>query len=54
VADIATFPWVNNLIGFYEARELVGFDEFPEVARVLEAFKARPTVQRGLQIPART
>ncbi|MDO5692482.1 MAG: glutathione S-transferase N-terminal domain-containing protein [Pseudomonadota bacterium] len=51
IADIATFPWVRNLIGFYEARELVGFDEFREVQRVLDAFLARPAVQRGLQVP---
>jgi GST-like protein len=53
IADIATFPWVNNLIGFYGARELVGFDEFAQVKRVLEAFLARPAVQRGLLIPKR-
>ncbi len=52
VADIAIFPWVRNLIGFYEARELVQYERFPEVDRVLQAFVARPAVQRGLQIPA--
>jgi GST-like protein len=31
----------------------VGIDDFPEVQRVLAAFKARPAVQRGLNIPAR-
>src|SRR6476620_1478074 len=34
IADIATFPWVNNLIGFYGAGELVGFGDFRNVARV--------------------
>jgi GST-like protein len=53
VADIATFPWVNNLINFYGARELVGFDHYTEVKRVLDVFLARPAVQRGLRIPAR-
>lgn len=53
IADIAIFPWVRNLVGFYEARELVGFDDFPEVARVLDAFVARPAVVRGLAIPQR-
>lgn len=53
IADIATFPWVRNLVGFYGAREIVGFDDFPEVQRVLDAFAARPAVQRGLSIPAR-
>jgi GST-like protein len=53
IADIATFPWVNNLVGFYGAREIVGYDDFPHVDRVLQAFLARPAVQRGLKIPAR-
>jgi GST-like protein len=53
IADIAIFPWVNNLVGFYGAGELVGFSEFTQVQRVLQAFMARPAVQRGLQIPAR-
>ncbi|MCI1013004.1 glutathione S-transferase N-terminal domain-containing protein [Herbaspirillum sp. C7C2] len=53
IADIATFPWIRNLIGFYEAAELVGFKDFPNVARALEAFVARPAVVRGLNIPPR-
>jgi GST-like protein len=53
IADIATFPWIRNLIGFYEARQIVGFDDFPHVARALEAFVARPAVVRGLAIPGR-
>ena len=53
IADIASFPWINNLVGFYEAGGLVGFDDFAEVKRVLAAFLARPAVQRGLKIPAR-
>jgi GST-like protein len=53
IADIATFPWVRNLIGFYDARALVGFDDFRHVARALDAFAARPAVMRGLQIPGR-
>ena len=53
IADIATFPWVRNLIGFYEAGDLVGFSEFKNVARVLEAFVARPAVVKGLGIPKR-
>ena len=53
IADIATFPWVRNLIGFYEAGDLVGIKDFPDVTRVLEAFVARPAVARGLEIPKR-
>lgn len=51
VADIAIFLWVRNLVGFYEAGDLVGFADFPEVARVLAAFVARPSVVRGLAVP---
>jgi GST-like protein len=53
IADIATFPWVRNLIGFYEAGDLVGMQDFPNVNRALAAFVARPAVVRGLAIPAR-
>jgi GST-like protein len=43
---------VRNLIGFYEAGDLVGIQNFPNVTRVLERFLARPAVVRGLQIPS--
>jgi len=52
IADIATFPWVNNLIGYYGAGDLVGIAEFAQVRRVLQAFMARPAVVRGMGIPA--
>ena len=52
IADIALFPWVRNLVGFYGAGDLVGFNDFPEVERVLKAFLDRPAVQKGLTIPA--
>jgi GSH-dependent disulfide-bond oxidoreductase len=51
IADIAIFPWVRNLVGFYGAGELVGFDDFVNVKRALQAFVARPAVERGLAIP---
>ncbi|WP_233828950.1 glutathione binding-like protein [Paraburkholderia sp. ZP32-5] len=53
IADIAIFPWVRNLVGFYEAGELVGIQNFPNVKRVLAAFVERPAVARGLDIPKR-
>jgi GSH-dependent disulfide-bond oxidoreductase len=53
IADIATFPWVNNLVGFYAAGDLVGWADFKQVQRVLQSFLARPAVQRGLTIPPR-
>jgi GST-like protein len=53
IADIAIFPWVRNLIGYYEAAEIVGFGDFPHVAAALARFVARPAVARGVTIPAR-
>ncbi|MES2096262.1 MAG: glutathione S-transferase N-terminal domain-containing protein [Pseudomonadota bacterium] len=53
IADIATLGWVRNVITFYEAREIVGFDGFANVAAWLELGLARPAVQKGLTIPAR-
>ncbi len=53
IADISMLGWVRNLIGFYEARDLVGFNDFPAVAAWLERGLARPAVQAGLEIPKR-
>jgi GST-like protein len=53
IADIGTFPWVANLIGFYGAGDLVRISEFPHVMRALQAFSMRPAVQRGNSIPRR-
>ena len=53
IADIATLGWVRNLIGFYEAAEIVGFADFPRVADWLARGLERPAVQRGLEIPSR-
>jgi len=53
IADIATFPLVRNLIGYYDAGKLVGIDDFSNVKRSLEAFLARPAVIKGLKTPAR-
>lgn len=53
IADIATFPWVRNLVVYYDARDLVGLDDFRNVVRAHDAFLARPAVQRGLGVPAK-
>jgi GST-like protein len=54
IADIAIFPWVNNLVGFYAAADIVGYADFPHVQRVVQAFVARPAVAAGLKIPKRS
>ncbi len=53
IADIATFPWVRNLVGFYGAGDLVEFAKYGNVERVLDAFVERPAVNAGLAIPKR-
>jgi GST-like protein len=53
IADISMLGWVRNLVGFYGAGELVGFDGFRNVAGWLERGLARPAVTRGLEIPKR-
>jgi len=53
IADMAVFPWVRNLVGFYGAGELVGIADFPHVTRALAAFVERPAVVRGVDIPKR-
>lgn len=53
IADMATLPWVRNLVGFYDAGDLVGISDFPHLTRAVNAFTARPAVVRGLAIPAR-
>jgi GST-like protein len=54
IADIATFPWVRNLVGFYDAADRTRLpQDFPQVQRAFDAFLARPAVVRGLAIPPR-
>ena len=53
IADIATFPWIRNLVTNYGAADLVGINDFPHVNRALEEFVARPAVAAGLAIPPR-
>lgn len=50
IADIALMGWVRNLIGFYEAREIVRYDELENVPAWLDRALARPAVQRGLTV----
>ncbi|MBX3480741.1 MAG: glutathione S-transferase N-terminal domain-containing protein [Caulobacter sp.] len=53
IADVAMLGWVRNLIGFYEAADIVDYASLTRVPAWLERGLARPAVQRGLTIPAR-
>ena len=50
IADIAHLSLIRNLIGFYGARELVGFDDLKHVPAWLDRWLERPAVQRGLKV----
>jgi GST-like protein len=51
IVDIAVWPWVRALQGFYGAGALLQIGQFTQVLRVLAEFEARPAVQRGLLVP---
>lgn len=53
IADISMIGWVRNLVGFYDAGELVDYKSLKNVPAWLERGLARPAVQRGLNIPSR-
>ena len=52
IADIATAPWVSNLVRNYDAGDLVGYGDFPVVDAWVQRFMARPAVQRGMVVGA--
>ena len=53
ISDIATFPWVNVLQGFYGAGEIVGIDDYKNVNAWVKRCVARPAVEIGLNMPPR-
>jgi len=53
IADIATFPWVRVLGGFYEAADKLELGNYPKVMAYLDRCVARPAVEKGLVTPAR-
>lgn len=53
IADIAIAPWLRGL-DFYGVKEAVAWDTHPNTVAYLDRFLARPAVQRGLIIPARS
>ncbi|MGR3490516.1 MAG: glutathione S-transferase family protein [Shimia sp.] len=52
IADMAIAPWVNAL-GFYGAKEMVGYDALKNVPGYVERFMARPAVKVGMNTPER-
>lgn len=52
IADIAIAPWLRAL-DFYGAKEVLGWDDHPNLVAYVERFVARPAVQKGLVTPPR-
>ena len=53
IADIAIFPWVRVLDGFYGAGEMLGLSEFGNVNAWVARCEARPASETGLNMPPR-
>lgn len=53
IADIATAPWLNTVRAFYEAGDVTGLNDRPNVLAYIDRFIARDAVQKGANIPAR-
>ncbi|WP_433989954.1 Disulfide-bond oxidoreductase YfcG (plasmid) [Pseudoseohaeicola sp. NH-UV-7] len=52
IADIAIAPWLRSL-DFYGARDVLGWENHPNLVAYLDRFLARPAVQTGLVTPPR-
>lgn len=52
IVDMSIFPWVDGLVGFYDAREELGFDTLPSVERWLKACTERPSYAVARQVAA--
>jgi len=53
IADMATWPWIRTIDGFYEAGGEVGFSDYGNVVRWLETCQARPASRKAVNIPPR-
>lgn len=52
IADIAIGPWLRGARDFYKVGDITGWADLKHVPAYLERFLARPSVQKGLAIPA--
>jgi GST-like protein len=52
IADIAIWPWVRGLDA-YDAKDLVGYDDFTNVRAWMDRALARPASQAAINIPDR-
>lgn len=52
IADIATWPWIRTMTGFYEAGDLVGIDNFKNVQAWEKRCMERPASEKAVNIPS--
>ena len=53
IADIATFPWIRVIDGFYGAGKVVGLTDYANVTAYVQRCASRPAVATGLTQPSR-
>lgn len=53
IADIAMWPWLRTINGFYGAGEHVGISRFPRVLEYVARCQERPASLKAVNIPAR-
>ncbi|MEZ5870765.1 MAG: glutathione S-transferase N-terminal domain-containing protein [Nitratireductor sp.] len=51
IADIAIWPWLRTMTGFYEAGEIMEMQKFPNAGRWLETCVTRPASEKAVKIP---
>ncbi len=52
IADLAIWPWVRTIFGFYDAGDLVGEENFPKTIAWYKKCEARPASQIGIKTPS--
>ena len=52
IADVATWPWVNVLSGFYGAAEHLNLAQYEHLNRWLQGMLGRPASQKAITVPA--
>jgi GST-like protein len=50
VADMAIFPWVETLNGFYQAGDVLGYADYKNIVRWISRCGARPAVEKGRNV----
>ena len=51
IADMALWPWVDVLGGFYGAEDHLGLDSYKHIRRWLDVCKERPASKKAVNIP---